>query len=144
MLLVDVNVLVGAMRRDAPRHRVMHDALTTLREGPHPFALCDPVLSGALRILTHPRVFSPPTPCAEAARFVRIVRDSPNAVLLTPGQRHWELFLGLVEQRPAAGNLVSDAWIAALALEHGCTVLSDDVDFARFPGVPWRRPGETG
>ena len=140
MVLLDVNVLVGAMRTDAPRHDVMRAALESLRASPEPFALCDPVLSGALRILTHPRIFTPPTPAPAALHFVQVLRSSPNALMLAPGPRHWALFVELLERAPAVGNLVSDAWIAALALEHGCEVLSDDADFARLPGVRWRRP----
>ncbi len=140
MVLLDVNVLVGAMRTDAPRHDVMRAALESLRASPEPFALCDPVLSGALRILTHPRIFTPPTPAPAALHFVHVLRSSPNALMLAPGPRHWALFVELLERAPAVGNLVSDAWIAALALEHGCEVLSDDADFARLPGVRWRRP----
>lgn len=139
-MLVDVNVLVGAMRSDAPRHVVMREALEALRASPEPFALCDPVLSGALRVLTHPRIFAPPTPIAAALRFVQVLRGTPNALMLMPGPRHWEIFVDLLESVPAAGNLVSDAWIGALAIEHGCEVLSDDADFARLPGVRWRRP----
>jgi len=140
VLLLDVNVLVGAMRSDAPRHAVMRATLESLRTSPEPFALCDPVLSGALRVLTHPRVFQPPTPSADAIRFLQVLRTSPNALVVSPGPRHWELFLDLVARAPAVGNLVSDAWIGALAIEHGCEVLSDDADFARLPGVRWRRP----
>jgi toxin-antitoxin system PIN domain toxin len=91
-------------------------------------------------VLTHPRVFQPPTPVADAIGFMQVLRASPNALVLSPGPRHWELFLDLVSRAPAVGNLVSDAWIAALAIEHGCEVLSDDTDFARLPGVRWRRP----
>ena len=142
MLLLDVNVLVGAMRSDSPRHEVMRATLDALRSSPEPFALCDPVLSGTLRILTNPRVFGVPTPTDLAVRFVRLVRESPNAIVLTPGVRHWEIFCSMIQQLPSAGNLVSDAWIGALAVEHGCDVLSDDADFARIPGVRWRRPGD--
>jgi len=141
VFLLDVNVLVGALRADAPRHQVMRATLDALRASPEPFALCDPVLSGTLRILTHPRIFDPPTPSALAAQFLRVVRESPNAIVLAPGVRHWEIFVAMVEQLPSAGNLVSDAWIGALAIEHGCEVLSDDADFVRLPGVRWRRPG---
>jgi toxin-antitoxin system PIN domain toxin len=140
VVLLDVNVLVGAMRSDAPRHAIMRGALEALRASPEPFALCDPVLSGTLRILTHPRVFTPPTPMPDALHFVHVLRASPNALMLAPGPRHWALFVELLERAPAAGNLVSDAWIGALAMEHGCDVLSDDADFARLPGVRWRRP----
>lgn len=141
MFLLDVNVLVGAMRTDAPRHDVMRQTLATLRESPEPFALCDVVLSGAIRVLSHPRVFSPPTPLADTMRFVRLLRESPNAVVVAPGPRHWELFTSLVVSASATGNLVTDAWIGALAIEHGCAVLSDDADFARFAEVRWQRPG---
>lgn len=129
------------MRTDSPRHVVMRAVLESLRASPEPFALCDPVLSRALRVLTHPRIFVPPTPTEDAVRFVQALRSSPNAIVVSPGPRHWALFLDLLAQAPAAGNLVSDAWIAALAIEHGCEVLSDDADFARLPGVRWKRPG---
>jgi toxin-antitoxin system PIN domain toxin len=142
MFLVDVNVLVGAMRTDSPRHAVMRAVIHLLRTGPEPFALCEPVYAGALRILTHPRVYLPPTPVADALRFVQALRDTPTAVTLAPGARHWSIFTDLVAQSNATGNLISDAWLAALALEHGCTMLSDDADFARFRGLRWQRPDD--
>lgn len=140
MVLLDVNVLVGAMRTDAPRHDVMRRCLEALRGSPEPFAVCDVVLSGAIRVLSHPRVFSPPTPIADVLRFVQVLRDTPNVVVLSPGERHWSLFTALLANASATGNLVTDAWLAALAIEHGCEVVSDDADFARLPGVRWRRP----
>ena len=99
------------------------------------------MLAGTLRVLTHSRVFVPPTPLHQALEFVDALRDTPNAVLVSPGPRHWTLFRDLVNQAYATGNLVSDAWHAALAIEHGCEWISDDADFARFPGLRWRRPG---
>lgn len=141
MVLLDVNVLVTAMREDAPRHAAVRTYVEQLRLGPEPFGLSDLVLSGALRVLTHPRVFVPPTPIALARSWLDAVRASPNAVVVAPGPRHWELFLGMVDRSGAIGNLVPDAWHAALAIEHGCEWISDDADFARFPGLRWRRPG---
>lgn len=140
MYLLDVNVLVGAMRVDSPRHATMRRCVEALRNAPEPFGLCEPVLSGALRVLTHPRVFAPPTPMPLALAYVRALRDSPNALVLQPGARHWELFTSLLSDTHAAGNLVSDAWLAALAIEHSCIMMSDDTDFARFPGLTWQRP----
>ena len=140
MYLLDVNVLVGAMRTDAPVHAVMGRCIEKLRNSPEPFGLCEPVLSGAIRVLTHPRVFTPPTPLPLAVSFVRALRDSPNAIVLQPGPRHWELFLSFLSTSRAVGNMVPAAWIAALAMEHSCEMLSDDTDYARFPGVRWRRP----
>ena len=140
MVLLDVNVLVNAMREDAPRHRGVRTYVESLRASPEPFGLSDVVLSGALRVLTHPRVFSPPTPAPIARDFITSLRASPNAVMVAPGTRHWDIFMSLLEQSGAVGNLVSDAWYAALAIEHGCEWISDDTDFARFTGLRWRRP----
>lgn len=141
MVLLDVNVLVNAMREDAPGHGVVHAYVESLRTAPEPFGLSDIALSGALRVLTHPRVFKPPTPAQHARDYVASLRASPNAVILAPGNRHWSLFLMLLEQSGAVGNTVSNAWFAALAMEHGCEWVSDDSDFARFTGLRWRRPG---
>ena len=141
MVLLDVNVLVNAMRDAAPRHLVAKAYLEGLREAPEPFGLSEHVLAGALRVLTHPRVFVPPTPVASAMAFVDLLRDTPNAVLVAPGPRHWAIFRDLLSASGAIGNLVSDAWHAALAIEHGCEWITDDSDFARFPGLRWRRPG---
>ena len=141
MVLLDVNVLVTAMREDAPRHREVKAYVEGLRQSPEPFGLSDLVLSGTLRVLTHPRVFVPPSPPNIARAYVAALRATPNAVLVAPGPRHWELFIELLEKSGAIGNLVSDAWHAALAIEHGCEWISDDSDFSRFPGLRWRRPG---
>ena len=140
MVLLDIGVLVNAMRKDLPRHDAVRDYVETLRIAPEPFGLSDVVLSGALRVLTHPRVFNPPTPAALARDYIAALRASPNAVILTPGARHWSIFISLLEQSGAIGNMVSDAWYAALAIEHGCEWISDDSDFARFSGLRWRRP----
>lgn len=141
MVLLDVNVLVSAMREDAPRHAVARAFVDTLRSAPEAFGISDLVLSGTLRVLTHPRVFAPPTPTVTALQFIDALRASPNAVRVTPGVRHWEIFRALLDVSGARGNLVSDAWHAALAIEHGCEWITDDADFARFDGLRWRRPG---
>jgi len=138
--LLDVNVLVGAMRVDSPRHATMRRCVEALRNAPEPFGLCEPVLSGALRVLTHPRAFAPPTPLPLALAFIRALRGSPNALVLQPGPRHWQLFTSLVSDTQAVGNRIPAAWLAALAIEHSCVMLSDDTDFARFPGLSWQRP----
>ena len=140
MVLLDVNVLVNAMREDSLRHVAVRAYVETLRTAPEPFGLSDVVLSGTLRVLTHPRVFNPPTPAALARDYIAALRASPNAVLISPGARHWRIFIALLEQSAPIGNMVSDAWYAALAIEHGCEWISDDSDFARFSGLRWRRP----
>ena len=140
MVLLDVNVLVNAMREDAPRHAVVRAYVETLRAAPEPFGASDLVMSGALRVLTHPRVFVPPTPLAEARSFIEVLRQSSNFVVVAPGARHWELFCDLLDETGAIGNLIADAWHAALAIEHGCEWVSDDADFARFRRLRWVRP----
>lgn len=141
MVLLDVNVLVTAMREDAPRHAVMKAYLEGLRRAPEPFGVSELVLSAALRVLTHPRVFIPPTPLEAALAWITALRDTPNLVLVAPGPRHWEIFTELVGETHAIGNLIPDAWHAALALEHGCEWISEDADFGRFPQLRWSRPG---
>jgi len=141
VVLLDVNVLVTAMREDAPRHEAMKGYLERLRRAPEPFGVSELVLSAALRVLTHPRVFVPPTPLEAAVAWVAALRATPNLVLVAPGPRHWEIFLDLLDESGAIGNLIPDAWHAALALEHGCEWISDDADFGRFPQLRWSRPG---
>jgi toxin-antitoxin system PIN domain toxin len=141
VVLLDVNVLVSAMREDAPRHTIMKGYLERLRRAPEPFGVSELVLSAALRVLTNPRVFVPPTPLDAAIAWVVALRATPNLVLVAPGPRHWEIFLELLDETGAIGNLVPDAWHAALALEHGCEWISEDADFGRFGQLRWRRPG---
>lgn len=140
MRLVDVNVLVYAFREDAPEHIEYRDWLNALVSSHEAYAVSDHVLSGFLRIATHPRVFHPPTPLPRAIAFAEAYRDRPNAVPITPGKRHWGVFKQLCESAGARGNLVADAWLAALAVEWGCELVTTDRDFARFPGLRWRHP----
>lgn len=141
MKLPDVNVLVSALRPDAPDHETCRTWLTTTANHPSPFALTSVVLSGAVRVLTHPRVFDPPSRTADVLAELQRLRAHPTAVLVEPGPRHWTLFTGLCEQSDVRGNLVPDAWLAALAIEHGCTLVTRDRDFARFDGLAWETPG---
>jgi len=140
MRLVDVNVLIYAFREDSPGHAEYRDWLNGLVSSHEAYAVSDHVLSGFVRIATHPRVFHPPTPLERALTFTEAYRDRPNAVLVVPGGRHWDLFTQLCRKAGARGNLVADAWIAALAIERGCELVTTDRDFARFQGLRWRHP----
>lgn len=124
--------------RDAPEHERYAAWLQALTASDEPFALSDVVLSGFLRVVTNPKVFDPPTPLPAALAFSQRLVDWPRASLISPGQRHWEIFSGLC--REIRGPLVSDAYLAALAIEHGCELVTTDGDFARFPGLRWRHP----
>ena len=90
-------------------HAEYFDWLTERTQSPEAFALSELVLSGALRILTHPRVFNPPTPLTKAFEFVEALRRQPNCVVIAPGPRHWQIFRELCERANAKGNLVPDA-----------------------------------
>lgn len=93
-----------------------------------------------IRITTNPRIFSKPAPIGDAIAFADTLRAEPNAIVVSPGPRHWELFTGLCRDVKAKGNLVPDAWLAALAIESGCELVTADRDFSRFPGLRWRHP----
>lgn len=143
MILPDVNVLIYAHREDSKRHADFRAWLEGVWASPASYAVSDIVLSGCLRVLTHPRVFDPPTPLDVAARFVDQVRSHDNAVVVHPGPRHWPLFQSLCLRSGARGNLVPDAYLAALAIESGSTLVTTDRDFARFEELDWRHPLET-
>ena len=138
MQLPDVNVLIYAHRADAPEHDRYAAWLRALAASDEPFALSDVVLASFLRIVTNPRIFDPPTPMDTAVGFCQRLVDWPRASLIAPGRRHWGVFVNLC--RGISGPLVADAYIAALAIEHGCELVTTDSDFARFPGLRWRHP----
>ena len=104
------------------------------------YAVSELVLSGFLRIVTHPKIFKVPTPLEVALQFAEALRDRPNAVLIGPDDRHWYIFTHLCRTANAKGNLVPDAYHAALAIESGCEWITTDRDFARFDGLQWRHP----
>ncbi len=140
MILPDVNVLVYAFRSDAADHERYRGWLTKVVSAEEPFGLGDIILSGFVRITTHPRIFRTPTPLGDALAFAHALRSAPNAVPVSAGERHWPTFVRLCTEGSARGNLVADAFIAALAIESGSLLITTDRDFARFPGLRWRHP----
>jgi hypothetical protein len=144
VILPDVNVLVYAHRRDTERHDEYRSWLEQAIAGPEPFGLSDLVLSGFLRVVTHPRVFTDPSPLDDALAFVEVLRERPHRVSLTPGPRHWSIFTELCSSARTRGNLVPDAWLAALAIEAGAEWITTDGDFRRFSGLRVRHPLDEG
>jgi uncharacterized protein len=140
MLLPDVNVLVYAYRTDATDHARYRAWLNELAGGDAAFGVSDTVLSGFVRVVTHPRVFVDPSPLDHALQFATALREQPNAVPVRPGPRHWSIFGRLCRDAGAKGNLVADAFLAALAIESGCEWVTTDRDYSRFPGLRWRHP----
>jgi len=140
VILLDVNVLLYTYREDAPDHRSYWTWLQGAVRGPEPYGLSELVLSRFLRIATNARIFDPPAPLSDALAFVQALRTRPNAVLFAPGPRHWDIFTRLCAAAAVKGNLVPDAYLAALAIETGGEWVTTDRDFARFPGLRWRHP----
>jgi hypothetical protein len=142
MLLIDVNVLVYAHRADAPRHAEYLSWLQGVMNGDEVYGVSDIILSGLVRVATHPRIFHPPSSIEGALAFAGELRSQPNCVQIEPGPRHWEIFTRLCQTARARGNLVPDAYLAALAIESGSEWLTTDRDYTRFPGLRWRHPLE--
>lgn len=140
MILPDVNVLLYAFRRDALDHSRHHDWLQSVASGPSAYGISPQVLSSFVRVATHARIFVMPSKVDEALAFCRALMEPRHCQLVQPGAQHWAIFADLCTRARVAGNLVQDAWFAALAIEHGCEWITNDGDFARFPGLRWRPP----
>lgn len=133
-------MLAYAFRSDLPRHEDHRTWLVDTVESDSAFGLSDLVLSGFLRVVTNPRAFMRPDPIEAAVAFVEALRHRPNSVPIAPGLRHWNIFTGLCRAVGAKGNLVPDAYLAALAIESGSEWITTDRDYSRFPGLRWRHP----
>lgn len=135
MLLLDANPLLYALREDAPTHREWSSWLEGVLDEGTQFGVCSATWAAVVRIATSGRVFKQPTPLDVTLRFLDGVRDGEGFVLAEPGVQHWGLMERLCRATGAKGNLVSDVYLAALALELDATVVTADADFRRFPGV---------
>lgn len=140
MILPDVNVLLYAFRTDSTEHHRYRTWLEAVVNGPAAYGMSPQVLASVMRVATHRGVYREPSTIAEASAFARALLEQPNCQVIVPGGRHWDLFLDLCQTSGAKGNLVQDAWFAALAIESGCDWITTDRDFARFAGLRWRGP----
>ena len=140
MILPDVNVLIYAFRDDSPDHPRYRAWLESVVNSSEAYGISPQVLAGVVRIVSHPRVFARPSQATDAFMFARTLMEQPNAITVVPGERHWSIFVQLCSTAGATGNLVQDAWYAALAIESGCEWVTRDRDYARFPGLRWRTP----
>jgi toxin-antitoxin system PIN domain toxin len=138
---VDTNVLVYAHREDSAWHETAFARVRELAEGRAPWAIAWPCLHEFLAIVTHPRIYAPPTPLVTAVDQVAAWLESPTLVLLGEGEGYWAVLRGLLEAGKVTGPLVHDARVAALCLYHGVRELwTADRDFGRFPGLAVRNP----
>lgn len=140
MILPDVNVLLYAFRRDSPRHAEYREWLEGVVNAPAAYGIAPQVLASVIRISTHARIFAQPSALEEAIEFCRVLQAPENCTVVQPGDRHWGIFVDLCAKGGATGNLVQDAWLAALAIESGCEWVTTDRDYSRFPGLRWRTP----
>lgn len=140
MQLIDANVLLHAVNERAREHDLARNWLIEALRGSEVVGLAWLVLLAFLRLSTHPAIFPRPLEVGQAASAMETWLGSPQAVLVEPTRRHLPLLRGLLVQSGTAGNLVGDAHLATLALEHDATVISFDRDFDRFEGVSWRLP----
>ncbi len=136
MRAIDTNVLVFAEIKNSPQHDQARDILREFSEGPIAWAIPWPCVYEFLRVVTHPRVYHPPVPCDVALSDIRAVLASPSLVTLSETSRHAEVMDAVVRSSGATGNLIHDAHIAALCLEHGVTELvTGDRGFHRLQGL---------
>jgi uncharacterized protein len=141
LIAIDTNILVYARRRELALHERSLELLGTLAHGERPWAIPWPCVYEFLRVVTHPRLFDPPTDLDVALEDLESLLDSPSLVLLGEGPAHPSHLRRMVCDGRVVGNLVHDAHIAALVVEHGATELwTADRDFARFPGLRTRNP----
>lgn len=140
MILPDVNVLVQALQPDGGDHALCRKWLEQVVKGDSRFGISPQVLSGVIRIATHPSIFPRPATTQEALHACEFLLQQPHCAVIQPGPRHWELFSKHCVEADARGNLVPDAWFAALAIESGCEWITLDRDYARFKGLRWSLP----
>jgi uncharacterized protein len=135
MILCDVNVLLYAMVAATPHHELCRRELNRLRRGREQIAVSELVAAAVVRIATHTKVFRPAVAPAEAFAFVDAWSSHPRAVRVEPRERHWSIFRDLVLAAGFRGSDTTDAYLAALAIEHGCEWWTTDSGFGRFPAL---------
>ena len=140
MILPDVNVLVYAHHEQSDEHERYRKWWESVVNGPASFGMAPIVLSGFVRVVTHPKVFDRPLSTAAAFDAAAAMRSRPNCVPILPGDRHWSIFDQLCRKTRARGNQVPDAFLAALAIESGSELVTADRGFAKFPGLRWFDP----
>jgi toxin-antitoxin system PIN domain toxin len=142
MYLADVNIFITAFRPDAEHHRDSLAFLNGQISGSSRYACSDHVLSGFLRVATNRRSFKEAATIGEALAFAEVFRSQQHFVSIAPGSSHWSIFAQLARDVDAKGNIVADAFFAALAIESSCEWVTYDRDYARFKGLRWATPTE--
>ena len=137
--MCDVNVLIYAFRSDTDDHRQYKEWLESVINGPSAYGVTPQGLSNVVRICTHRRIFAHPSSVADASNFCRVILEQPNATAIVPGDRHWSQFESLCQDSKATGNVVQNAWFAALAIAsvaNGLPRITTTPDSRGSPGDP--------
>lgn len=140
MIVVDVNLLIYAVDRDAPHHERAHDWWLSALAGRETIGLPWSTMLAFARLTTNPRVFAHPLTTDQAFDLLEAWTAHHHVVPVEPTPRHMPLVRGFLQTAGTAGNLVTDAHLATIAIEHGATLCSADADFSRFPGLRWTNP----
>lgn len=140
MYLMDVNILVYAHREDVDKHEKFRYWLESVMNSNTDYGYSELVLSGFLRVVTHPKIFEVPTPGEDALKFIQQIKSQQNAVKIAPKERHWFIFEDLIRATHAKGNFIPDAYHAALAIESGCHWVTTDKGFKKFKGLKVKHP----
>ncbi len=135
MILIDANLLIYAVNADSPHHKVAKKWFEKTLSGDSAVGLPWIVVLAFLRITTHHNIFQTPLSPPQAIAYIESWLIQPHVKLITPGENHWPILKQILHSTGTAGNLTSDAHIAALAIEMGCEIYSADHDFKRFPSV---------
>ena len=138
MTLPDVNVLISAFRPEAAHHRTSIAWLEGVINGRETFGLSRLALSAVVRILTNRKIYSPAEIPRDVFQYCDSLLTRPNCVTVEPGPNHWAIFRRLCIEHNVLGKDVTDAWFAALAIEHGCEWVTLDRDFGKFKGLKWK------
>ena len=140
MIIPDINLLIYAHNAADPQHLPAKDWWESTINGRNPVGIPWVVMAGFIRLMTHPRILETPMATSDATQCVRNWLEQDSVIILEPGRRFPMIFFSYLEKLGSAGNLSSDAQIAALAVEKQTEVYSCDVDFARFEGLQWTNP----
>jgi toxin-antitoxin system PIN domain toxin len=140
VILPDVNVLLYAFRRDSVGHAEYRRWLNETVNADAAYGISPQVLASVVRISTHPGIYVRPSRLDEALDFCRVLVEPANCSIVQPGTRHWAIFVDLCTEARVTGNLVQDAWFAALAIESGSEWITTDRDYARFQKLRRRAP----
>jgi toxin-antitoxin system PIN domain toxin len=140
LILVDTNLLLYAENSVSEHHETARTWWDEQLSGSEPVAVCWPVLTAFVRIGTNPRLHAHPLTLSEAIERVQSWLEQPSFRVIQPTEQHWQIFQRMLRAGTAVANLVSDAHLAALAVEHNCTLCTTDKDFSRFRGLKWKNP----